>query len=377
VRPLLCSGVVAAVALGLVFCAEHLRDTLFVRPHPALWRLVTGAGLFYAMALAFLLFQDLPDARAIIAHLDPRHSGRALPEKSYGEDCAFTPSNVFGAMDEFVIAHLLGWAFKAAMVRDVRISMVLSATFELMEYTFTFLQPNFNECWWDHWLLDFVLCNTGGIVIGHAVMSWLDSREYNWAGLADVPSVPGKLARLAQQFTPYSWTRYEWHMFEDVRRFAYVTFMVVSILVCELDAFFLKYILLVTPPSPLNLYRLLIWWAVGMVALRDYYAFITDPRIKRLGSTCWVILAVLLMELAVVFKFGMQIPEWRDAQPPAAVVWGWGVTLSVATVALTWWFALEQPRRRKAGAAAAAVVAAPAAATPAGGRGRSKAAKQA
>lgn len=89
-----CRGLIGALALGLVFCAEHLRDTLFVRPHPALWRFVTGCGLFYAMALAFALFQSLPDLRAIMGYLDPKHSGHALPEKSYGEDCSFTWENV-------------------------------------------------------------------------------------------------------------------------------------------------------------------------------------------------------------------------------------------------------------------------------------------
>jgi phosphatidylserine synthase 2 len=83
-------------------------------------------------------------------------------------------------VDIFVAAHLIGWMFKAAMIRDIWISMALSLLFELMEYTFEFLQPNFIECWWDHWLLDFLLCNTGGIVVGHWIMAFFHSKEYNW-----------------------------------------------------------------------------------------------------------------------------------------------------------------------------------------------------
>ncbi len=134
--------------MGLAFCTEHLRDTLFVRPHPAIWRLATGAGLFYAMGLAFLLFQPLDSARRLMAYLDPKYSGAALPDKNYGESCDLTWANIVDSTDEFVAAHAIGWAFKATMIRDVRISMLLSLLFELMEYTFTFLQPNFNECWW-------------------------------------------------------------------------------------------------------------------------------------------------------------------------------------------------------------------------------------
>ena len=28
------------------------------------------------------------------------------------------------------------------------------------------LLPNFNECWWDRWLLDVLICNNLGIVAG-------------------------------------------------------------------------------------------------------------------------------------------------------------------------------------------------------------------
>jgi phosphatidylserine synthase 2 len=107
----------AAAALSLAFCTEYLRDTLFVRPHPAVWRFATGCGLLYAMFLSFMLFQDLEDLRALMVYLDPKHSGKALPEKSYGETCDFTWTNVWGATDEFVLAHLFGWMFKATMIR--------------------------------------------------------------------------------------------------------------------------------------------------------------------------------------------------------------------------------------------------------------------
>ena len=48
-------------------------------------------------------------------------------------------------MDEFVLAHSLGWIGKHLMLRDIKLSLVLSLLFEFMEYTFEFLQPNFVE----------------------------------------------------------------------------------------------------------------------------------------------------------------------------------------------------------------------------------------
>jgi phosphatidylserine synthase 2 len=138
-------GIFGALFVGLVFCAEHLRDTLFIRPHPAVWRFATGVGLFYTMFCTYLLFQNVNDVRALMPHLDPKVTGKKLAERSYGEACELTWSNVRGGIDEFVIAHLLGWVFKHMMLRDIKLSMALSLLFELMEYTFEFLQPNFIE----------------------------------------------------------------------------------------------------------------------------------------------------------------------------------------------------------------------------------------
>jgi hypothetical protein len=164
--------------------------------------------------------------------------------------------------------------------------------------------------------------------------------------MRDVPSVRGKLARLGAQFTPYAWTRYEWAVFSDPKRFAYVSAMVVGTMVIELDAFFLKYILHITPASPLNVYRLALWWAVGMVALRDYYAFMTNPAIKRLGATMWTVLAMMLLEFIVVLRFGST--EWAGKRPPQAVVVCWSVVLVASAAALTWWFGWELPKRKAA-----------------------------
>lgn len=41
-----------------------------------------------------------------------------------------------------------------------------SIGFELMEVTFQHWLPNFNECWWDSWILDVAICNNLGIALG-------------------------------------------------------------------------------------------------------------------------------------------------------------------------------------------------------------------
>ncbi len=84
--------------------------------------------------------------------------------------------------DEFVVAHTLGWWAKAVILRNNLLLWTLSIGFELMELTFQHLLPNFNECWWDSWILDVLLCNWAGIFAGMQTVRWFGSREYNWSG---------------------------------------------------------------------------------------------------------------------------------------------------------------------------------------------------
>ena len=352
-------GLFAAAFFALVFCTEHLRDTLFVRPHPALWRAVTGIGLLYAMACVFLLFQPVAAGRALMRYVDPSLSAGPPAQQSYGDKCELTLPNLWHAMDIFVLAHVLGWVGKMVMFRDFKLCVVLSLLFELMEYTFEFLQPNFVECWWDHWLLDFALCNMAGILAGQALLSYLNSRTYDWAGrsLAEIPTIKGKALRVLQQFTPASWTPYSWGVLREPRRLAYVLVICAGAMVVELDAFFLKDIFWLPPSSVANVYRLLIWVAVGMVGLRDMYAFMDDPHIKRLGSTAWVMVAMMAIELLVVIKFAPEL--YKGKAIPAVVVALWAVAAAAGGAWLWWWFVLHGRGTKAAALEAALAEAAP------------------
>jgi phosphatidylserine synthase 2 len=340
------TGIFMALLVGLIFCAEHLRDTLFVRPHPAIWRFVTGVGLFYSMFIAFALFQNISTMRYLMTFLDSSLTNSPLPERSYGDACDLTWENIkFALLDEFVIAHLVGWIFKAAILRDIWLSMVISVLFEIAEYTFTYLQPNFIECWWDHWILDFLICNTGGILVGHLLMQWLHSREYNWRGVSE-EAPQSSFSYVLNQFTPKSLMRYDWSAFSNFKRFMYIVVVILGILVVELDAFFLKDMFWVPPSSPINVYRLVLIWAVCMTGLRDLYQFIVDEKVKRLGSTAWVMLAMIILEFLVVLKFGY-MDHYVGKYPPAEIVYAWGIALTLLTGWCIWWFGFELPRRKK------------------------------
>lgn len=87
-------GVYAAIAAFLSFSMLQFRDGPFIRPHPAFWRVVLGVNLLYELGLVFLLFQDITTARLMLTYIDP-NLGVPLPEKSYAEDCALTPTTIW------------------------------------------------------------------------------------------------------------------------------------------------------------------------------------------------------------------------------------------------------------------------------------------
>lgn len=80
-------------------------------------------------------------------------------------------------VDEFVLAHFLGWWAKALALRNYTLLFAGSILFEAAEASLKHILPNFNECWWDSWVLDAALCNTAGILLGMATVRWLDCRR--------------------------------------------------------------------------------------------------------------------------------------------------------------------------------------------------------
>lgn len=69
---------------------------------------------------------------------------------------------------------------------------------------------------------------------------YFKSRAYDWQGLSMQPTLGAKLRRSLQQFTPYRWTPFAWRPFRSPRRLLLTLLLPACILVCELNAFFLK-----------------------------------------------------------------------------------------------------------------------------------------
>lgn len=197
---------------------------------------------------------------------------------------------------------------------------VLSILFEFLEYSLTFQLPNFNECWWDHWILDALVCNAFGIYLGGKVCAYLEVKTYDWRGMYTVSTYRGKLQRAAAQFSPYYWTPYKWEDIHDLKTWGTTLLVIFLVLVVDLSAFYLKAVLWIPVESPLNMYRLFLLCFAPAVAIREIYQYAHDSRCKRFGQQAWVVILILITEILITIKYGKgQFPN--DPDPVWIAFW--------------------------------------------------------
>ncbi|XP_068964050.1 phosphatidylserine synthase 2 isoform X1 [Petaurus breviceps papuanus] len=251
------------------------------------------------------------DGRQFLKYIDPK-LGVPLPERDYGGNCLiYDPDNktdpfhnIWDKMDGFVPAHFLGWYLKTLMIRDWWMCMIISVMFEFLEYSLEHQLPNFSECWWDHWIMDVLVCNGLGIYCGMKTLGWLSLKTYKWQGLWNIPTYKGKMKRIAFQFTPYSWVRFEWKPASNLRRWLGVCGIILVFLLAELNTFYLKFVLWMPPEHYLVLLRLVFFVNVGGVAMREIYDFMDDPTFhKKFGQQAWLVAAITATEFLIVVKY--------------------------------------------------------------------------
>jgi phosphatidylserine synthase 2 len=240
--------------------------------------------------------------------------------------------------DEFVLAHTLGWWGKALFIRNYTLLWFISIAFELCEKTLQHWLPNFNECWWDSWLLDVAICNAIGIYTGMWTVRYFKSKQYNWSGISQQPSLLAKAKRGLMQFTPYSWDNFEWQVFSSPKRCLQCLFICGVELLFEVNHFFLKALLWVPPTNPLNTYRLTITFLIALPGFKEYYEFIeqdgSSNPFTKLGTFAWLALAIALVETLVCIKFGKGL----FPQPwPREVVLAWSIAGSIFAVLFGVW----------------------------------------
>nr|GMD65982.1 CDP-diacylglycerol--serine O-phosphatidyltransferase 1-like isoform X1 [Ipomoea batatas] len=148
-------------------------------------------------------------------------------------------------------------------------------------------------------------CNWFGIWAGMRTVRYFDGRTYEWVGISQQPNIIGKVKRTLGQFTPAHWDKDEWHPLLGPWRFLQVLSLCVVFLTVELNTFFLKFCLWVPPQNPLIIYRLVLWWLIAIPTIREYNSYLQDRKpVKKVGTFCWLSLAICIVELLICIKFG-------------------------------------------------------------------------
>ena len=173
-----------------------------------------------------------------------------------------------------------------------------------------------------------LICNGLGIHVGHLLCNYLEMKEYNWRGFMRIPSWSGRLHRAMLQFTPHTWQKVRWEKTKNLRMFFFLQLLVALFHLEEMNAFFLKHLLWIPPPCPLNVIRLGIWGFVGVPALRQVYTFMTDPTCKRIGTQTFLVIVLLITELLIIIKMSPGEFEGKRMEP--------GVKRMVAACFLAW-----------------------------------------
>lgn len=338
-------GLIACASFFVLFGVTQTPDGPFIRPHPALWRLVLCVSVLYEIIMIYILFQTADDARRLLKYVDPT-LGVKLEEQDYGGNCLIydpdVPSdpfhNFWDKMDGFVTTHFIGWWLKTLILRDYWLCNVMSIGFEFLEYSLEHQLPNFNECWWDHWILDFLVCNGLGIYLGMKTCEYFRMKPYQWRGLWNTPSFKGKVKRVFTQFSPYNWVEFDWRPTESLKRLFFMVGVITMFFLAELSTFYLKYVLWVPPPNYLCLGRLVFIWLVGAVAMRESFEYMDNPECKRMGTQTWVAITIIFTELLIVCKF-----DWETVTipPPRHITIIWTAGACIFVTWIIWQFYLK------------------------------------
>ncbi|VDL60024.1 unnamed protein product [Hymenolepis diminuta] len=332
------NGAIVTITVFLIISTMIMPNGPFTRPHPLVWRVIFGASLLYFLSLVFVLFLRIEDVRKILFYLDPNLMGMKysdILDKEYAVNCSeVTLERIWSHMDVFAFGHFFGWVIKAILLRHYLILWTLSINWEITEIAFSHILPNFQECWWDSLFLDVLLCNGLGIFCGMLLCQWFHARSYQWESIRDIPSKRGKLKRAVLQFTPVSWTPTHWlDRNSSFKRVIQLTILIFFWQMAELNCFWLKHVFIVKPSHFLTQGRIAIITLSSAPAIRQFYHYVTDDQVTRIGSQMWVFTATLIVESMVAYKLGSEVFE--KAIIHYVIIWFiWLVISSFLTVKL-------------------------------------------
>lgn len=245
---------------------------LFRAVQPQTNRLFREVLRFTAVTYILMIFAAAVAPAATVCHslqrLDVFHLCTPFAEASRVGDCDLNLHTIRKVMDRFIMAHLVGWSIKAAIIPNRLLLWVASVSFEVMERAAVPLLPSLRECWWDSVLIDIFLCNAAGIEMGMLLASIT-----NGSILRNTTKLNARLS------------------------LPKAAIIVVAILITDLNAFFLKDTMHIRNASPLNVYRLVFFITLAPQCVDE---LTTSKNLRMKTFTCMYTIA-LVVEIVLVF----------------------------------------------------------------------------
>mmetsp|Transcript_1463 Transcript_1463/g.2644 ORF Transcript_1463/g.2644 Transcript_1463/m.2644 type:complete len:530 (-) Transcript_1463:23-1612(-) len=334
-----------------LFVFLQVRDMITVWPHAGFWRLVFGAGAFYAIFIVAMLMLDFTRARWLFASVVPSLGTwsdyiKKLDAYEGGKEDICTVS-VQTLMRQIVfqpwfLSHALGWMGKMMIFRDWKVCLVAALFFEFTELTFTYVVPEFEECWWDSVFLDTFGANLLGMWMGTHVNRWIEgfssSREVedamnkkdddrkesspgksfkltassvgtrlDWSGQEHLNSIE-KVMNSISPVNPAFLPQYKWRIFSSPLRLIQVMVLIGVMLFIETNTFLMMNTMGIPHDSAFNKFRLALFGFLSIPAAAEWYLYVeTTNRIgsdvARIGPACWLCFCVAILENCLFWKF--------------------------------------------------------------------------
>jgi len=332
-------GLWAVLLFLIVYCVLNTKDGVMRLPHPGVWRLLHGWNLWYCMLVAVILVVPKSDGTIIMAWLFPEADRTPAKEPTLGTDhlaCEINFDNVMRQLTGiWFFAHMVGWWAKMLMLRDLATCLVYSTMFELTELTLQFLVPEFQECWWDSLIMDWLLSNLLiGMMLGQVTLRVLNMRTFQWG-------VANKGAMIFQFLCPQQWREYQWNPSNDPLTMLLNCFIWIIMAVGEVNSFFLISILHLPREHYFHIARQALLCLTALPAVEEWYEYTRHVRAEyttkytygqewgeykrlymgrkaRIGHFTWLLAVTISLETMAIVKYAENV----RSEPPGPEIWG-------------------------------------------------------
>ena len=283
-----------------------------------MYRLLQALAITYALNMLLWALMSPEMLQRYLHTLDPSLASAEYEERDFSIDCRlYTPenpeskfANLRDTVDVFVAGHLVGWLVKSFIFRNNIMAWTMSILFEIHELSLKHWLPNFNECWWDHLLLDLFGMNLLGLLLGSYIMNKFNIEKFHW--FFDPTDDSEKLSyfrRFIYSFTAVGdyVSNHKWHFLARPKSFLAVTWVILLASVTDLNWFFMKNALNLAPGQIFMALRV---WIVGLysiIVIYDFHKWVKRTGKKRRMSFNMILGHTLLFLESVIF--------WKNKRP--------------------------------------------------------------